>query len=285
MGTSVFTIILQPGYFRVFCRCSGRVLGAVMSYQLPVYSPTQLNMYRACPHRYYRKYVRKDMPPEPFSPAMARGGVAHKLLQHGFRRFAGRGDFPTDIEERARGYLLSYDYQNREQFEKDVRSIVEWVRFAFNSFDPRCRIVLVERQLDYTQRNSAGNPLYRLLAQIDLLVEHPGGRFEHIDWKTSRAMIPDPIQTLISFIVVHEHLKVTPRDIRTSVAFLTHRRALPIDTSRETVRPIWDEIRHLIGRIRSGTDWGATRNDFCAYCPLNENGCPLEPVNYLDLDA
>jgi RecB family exonuclease len=254
-----------------------------MSSTLPMYSPAKINLYRLCPHRYFRRYISNDLPPMPFSEAVARGDVAHKLIQHGFRRYKARGSFPDDLEVRARGYLRKYRYQNGEQFEADVRSIVEWVQYAFDSFDRRCSVVLAEQHLSYTRRNSARTPIYRLEARIDLLIEYPDGRFEQIDWKTGKWFKPDPIQSLISFVVVHERLKVAPDAIRTTVVSLPQRRPQFIEISREAARPTWDDVRAAIRDIRKDTTWPARANPFCPNCPLFENGCPLGGPHFLDM--
>ena len=49
--------------------------------KLPPLSYTHLSAFKTCPHRYYRQYVKKDLPRAEASEAMSRGIEAHKALE------------------------------------------------------------------------------------------------------------------------------------------------------------------------------------------------------------
>ena len=52
---------------------------------LPPWTYTSLNDFDNCPHKYFRKYVLKDLPKEPASPEMKVGIEAHAMMEQAIK--------------------------------------------------------------------------------------------------------------------------------------------------------------------------------------------------------
>lgn len=248
---------------------------------LPVYSPTRLNLYQRCPYAYWRTYIDRSMPEMPPTPAQIRGAVTHQILNLALGAFRDGKPLPDDISEQAYELLSRYDQLEPTQVVYDTRWVSDCATFALDHFNPECEVILIEDTVAYTHEDR-----FRLLSRADALLRHPDGSFEVIDWKTGQTDFVDRIQALMLYIGALTYLSreygATPDDIRVTLAFLGHRRHVEVDTSRETSRPVWEEIKRLIREIQRSREWPASANPLCEYCPLYGNGCPLEGTNYLE---
>lgn len=253
-----------------------------MSRSLPVYSPSKLNQYQQCPYAYWRRYIDRSMPKIPPTPSQIRGAVVHQILNLALGGFRDGGDLPVDVSEQAYELLCEYDQLEPTQTIYETQWVSDCATFALDHFDTECEVVLVEDTVAYTHEDR-----FRLMSRADAVLRYPDDTFEVIDWKTGKSDFIDRIQALILYIGAITYLKreygAEPDSIRVTLAFLNHRKHAAVDTSREASKPIWDEIKHLIRSIQRSREWPAVSNPLCEYCPLYNNGCPLES-SYLDID-
>jgi RecB family exonuclease len=259
-----------------------------MSQRIPVYFPSQLNLYDSCPYAYWKKYVDRSMPTVPTTPAQARGTSIHAILNAALKRFAGGGDLPEDVRDEAGEQMQSYPHLESEQVEHDIDYIEQCVEFALDHFDISTTPVMIERNTEFLWKTRSGYPFALLKARVDAILRHADGTFEIIDWKSGGSTYPDAIQNLLLFVTAREYLrdKFAARDdqIRLTIAYLGVRDYVPIETTRESMYPVWRAVGEMIRQIQAGKHWRATENNLCGHCPLHANGCPLEGPNYLDME-
>jgi RecB family exonuclease len=272
----------QPGHFGVFRRSVDCAQGTGMSYRLPVYSPSKLNMYQRCPYSYRRRYIDRSMPSAPPSPAQVRGAVTHQILNLALSDFRDGKGLPDDVSDLARQLLRKYEQLSDGHIEHETQWVSELATFALDHFDTTCEVIVVEDQVEYVHQDR-----FRLSARADAILKHEDGTFEVVDWKTGSSDYHDSLQYLILFVsalsYVKSEFRAGPQSLRVTAANLQGRRYTRINTSREASLPVWRTIKGLIRSIWRERKWKATRNSLCPYCPLFENGCPLGGPHFLDM--
>jgi RecB family exonuclease len=255
-----------------------------MSTWLPVYSPTKLNMYRRCPHSYWRRYIARSMPEVPPGPALIRGMVTHQILNLSLGGFQAGAGLPDDVSDMARTLVGKYPQLLPGQAEIEIVQTTDMATYALDHFDVTCEVIMVEDNVEHLQEGR-----FRLMARADVILRHADGTYEVIDWKTGASDFQDSLQYLILYVGALSRLKadygVMADAVRVTVANLRLKQYTSIDTSRETSLPVWANIKKLIRAIETDRTWKPRQNRLCPYCPLYDNGCPLEGPNYLDLDA
>ncbi len=242
----------------------------------PVFYPTQLSVYTQCPERYLRKYVERRRVEEGFSPALAKGQAAHTILAECFDLYRCKGAFPTNLRDRAEYYLPRGPYPHDRAWLHDVASIVDQVEFGLISFDRSAEVLAIEDAYEYAYPGSAGCPLFVLRAKVDRVIRYQDGAIEHADYKTGNGTYTDPIQNVVSRIVVGQHFRGEYTAVRSSTVFLAGQAVRVDELTREQVQEVWQQIKQTVRAITSGDDWQPRRSSLCEWCPFYGNGCSLD---------
>lgn len=253
-----------------------------------IFYPSQLNLYRQCPERYHHKYVLRERVAEEFSRPLAVGIATHELAAVCFKEQLNHGAMPAFLEQRAEDLLPATAYPSilLPFYRDDIASVVSTVKWMLSRFSGAERIVGIERTLSYAFSGNASCDPFTLRAKIDLVVEHPDGTLEHIDFKTGRFK-RDPIQEISSRIVMGA---AYGRDfpypkIRSTILFGAEQRVVSETLSKEDCLPTWREIREIANTIMTGSCWAPETSPLCEWCPYFENGCSLSASNTSWSDA
>lgn len=143
-------------------------------------------------------------------------------------------------------------------------------------------VLLAETTLGFNHR-PPGRPAFRLEARLDLVVLHPDGTLEHVDYKTGRFEV-DEAQNLIARLVVGRNADALAAGrafagneaIRTSVLYLGERRGWSRIYRRDEARQEWEALRETATAIVAGAatpvvgslSWLPRRNALCGFCPF-----------------
>ncbi len=243
-----------------------------------VFYPSHLTLYRQCPERYFHKYVERRKVAEPFSPALARGNVAHAILAECFDQYRRQRTFPIDLQERVEALLPPLPYPDDRAWRFDVATVLDHVKFALMEFDGTSRLLATEGTYDYPYPGGRDCPPFILRAKVDRVLHHPDGGLEHTDYKTGREQAIDPIQNVASRIVVRHNFGGDYAYIRSSTMFLASLSTRSDDLTREQVQVTWREIKQTASAILSATEWPPVRSALCEWCPFYGSGCSLDPA-------
>ena len=247
--------------------------------KLPTLTPTMLATFARCPQQYAFKYVQKLKPvEETFSPDLARGNAAHNVLGAVLRQFQRTQAFPINLQERAESQLPRDGYAGDEAWEADVEKVVGWVKWALMAFDGTARVVAVERPFEYVFPGNGDCASFRLRAIVDLVLEHPDGSIEHLDWKTGTGYRIDPIQNVVSRIVVGQAFPKQPH-LLSSTAFLASETTRTDELAYDEVKAGWGTIKELAAAIMAEREFFPISNPLCPWCPFSGQGCSLFPAS------
>ena len=266
---------------------------APASYRLATFWPSQLKLYLECPERYYHKYVARRRGVESFSRDLARGIALHAVLADCFTEYQRTRGFPMRIRERVERQLRQVEYPPELEagLAEDVESVTAWVKWVLSEFDCTTEVLGVEQTLSFYFRGAAPCPACLFRAKVDLVLAHPDGSLEHVDLKGGRVR-SDPIQEVLTRIVVGaEHGERHPV-IRTTTLFAAERRRVSAVLERDAYREIWETIKRAVTEIQAGGHWTPSPSPFCGTCPYFGNGCSIsieptgagDPIAWLDAD-
>ncbi|MDQ3549339.1 MAG: PD-(D/E)XK nuclease family protein, partial [Chloroflexota bacterium] len=197
----------------------------------------------------------------------------HSVLAQAFDTFRTTRALPINLRERIEAQLPSAIYDTIDARDADVEKVLGWVHHALAAFDGAAKVRAVERTFEYVFHGTDSTPAFVLRATVDLVVEHPSGEIEHIDWKTGASTYPDMIQTITSRIVVGQAYPAQP--IRTTTMYLAAGTTESGILTRDEVRETWENIKTIVTGIQRDQDWLPSSNPLCPYCPFYQNGCSL----------
>ena len=248
---------------------------SIVAARPPIYYPTQLTLYRQCPERYFHRHVERRRVEEGFSPALAKGQAIHAILAEYFDTYRREGGFPTDLRDRAEYYLPRGPYPHDKAWQHDVATIIAQVEFALLSFDRTAVVVATEVTYEYAYPGSPDCPPFTLRAKVDRVIRYQDGTLEHADYKTGSGTRIDPLQNVISRIVVGQQFRGELSLILSASIFLAGQ-SLRVDRlTREQVQETWREIKETARAIVEAKEWPASRSPLCAWCPFSSDGCSL----------
>jgi hypothetical protein len=241
----------------------------------PAYTPTKLNAYRRCPAEYHARFVAKQPTRVDPNLSLVRAIGAHAVIRQALDHYRQVAGYPIDLRDRVLAQLPADAYPTAVAREADVDVVLGWVHRALSSFDGTSTIRAVERTYEYLFPGSADVSAFILRSTIDLVLEHPDGTIEHIDWKTGASTWYDEIQTVVSRIVVGRAFP--DRAVRSTTAYLGADTTRSELLTREQARPVWEEIKRIVRAMDGDSDWLPTSNPLCPNCPFYGTSCPLYP--------
>ncbi len=249
--------------------------------RLPIFYPSHIKLFRECPERYYHKYVARRRVVEPFSRPLAKGIATHEVLADYFAEFRANRSFPINIQQHAEVQLLRAGYppELATTWDDDVADVVAFVQWALARFDGTATVLGIEETLGYAHNREA-DPVcpqpFLLRAKVDLVLSHPDGTLEHLDFKSGRAQ-RDPIQEIASRVVVGSEYGDEYQTVRTTTYFVAEQTAVSEIIDRSTCREAWKTIRETVNAILTNTTWQPEPSPLCQFCPFFGNGCSADP--------
>ncbi len=250
---------------------------ATTAQRIPTFTPTMLATYERCRLLYQRRYVDRNLPPEPFNPTFARGNAAHRVLEGAYRHYQRHQTLPVDLQARVEAQLPLVHYPDKAAWEGDVSTVLDWVKWDLLAFDGTARVAAVERTFEYAFPGNGDCGPWRLRHIPDLVLEHADGTIEHLDRKTGNGYHVDELQRVAARIVVGQAVTERPR-VLSSTTFLVHQAVRTEELSYEAVKTGWERMKTLAVGILAGEAGIPTENPLCPWCPLYQAGCPLFPA-------
>ncbi len=245
--------------------------------QLRTYYPSYLKTFDQCPERYLHKYVERTPTNEPFSVALAKGDVAHKVLEHSARQLLRRGTLPADLRALVQARLPCEPYPSELAWTSDVEELVRQVRRGLTYIDTN--ILCTETTLKRPFSGDEECPPFILAAKVDLILqrEDEDGPFvEVVDFKTGRPGEPDLLdQVAVRYVakaLVNPRMQGQPTRIVNTVLYLADgalrwSRELDLDVCLEQ----WKEIKRLVTAIEASEAWLPVPSSACEWCPYREH--------------
>lgn len=243
--------------------------------RMPAFTPTKLSTYRRCPAAYASRYIERTSASSEPNPTLARAIGAHSVIAHALTEYQRQKTFPVHLRDLVAAQLPAKDYVDANHCESDIDLTLSWVHRALSHFDGTHSIVAVERTFEYVYPGCDEWPKFVLRSTVDLVLEHPDGTIEHIDWKTGSSTWYDAIQTVSSRIVVGA---VNPdRKIRSTTIYLGSGTSRSAELTHSDILETWGEIKALVRSILRDDGWLPQSNPLCPFCPSYFNGCSLYP--------
>jgi hypothetical protein len=183
------------------------------------------------------------------------------------------------IRERVEFHLdkLQYPTDLDTARAEDTENVTAQVKWVLSEFDCATEVVGVEQTLGYYYRGTDACAACLFRAKIDLLLAHTDGTLEYVDFKGGKVK-PDPIQEVISRIVVAAEFGKHYPEIRTTTLFVAAKKRVSAVLEREACREAWETIKRAAAEIRSGlAAWDPSPSPFCTACPYFNNGCSISP--------
>ncbi len=256
-----------------------------------VITPKHLSTFHQCPLQYHLRYRRKlrgAIPPN--APPLAEGNALHAVMRRWFRRDPDRraASDPAIVEDWLDQELAHepYDAETggdpaaRDQALHRLSGHAGW---CLDRIPGDARVHASERDFQsgplVLRRDGDGGPV-RFQARLDLVVQHPHGGVEHIDFKTGGPRATHWIQRGIERLVVAQALPVIAGQppTRTTTLYAGHRQVESVCHTPETFRSVCADLRDLARQAiepppdRRGPD--PTPAGHCAWCPFRDSACP-----------
>ena len=231
-------------------------------------TPASINSYYRCPRKFQFRYIRNVKMPFEFGPALAIGSVAHKALAEMFRwRRDERA--VASVESHVTPFLLKERYppgSGDSLRTEHLPIIMDHVEAALRALPVEVQIVDIEREFDYSFRNSMIGEEVTIASRVDLVIRHGGGIVDHIDFKTG-SQGGDPIQNFLSRVTVMNHIDAPGEQVRT-VNVLTRTGMYDVvPSAREAHVHIWDIVRGAIRDLSADTEWAPRPEPaICRWC-------------------
>lgn len=238
------------------------------------FSPRQLQLYRACPERYYRTYIGNEKFHAAFNPGMLRGSAVHKVLARAFEARQD-GEIIDDLRPWATLFLPRSLYAKAgalEEWTTDLELVIALSKIGLARVPVNASIVSIERSFSTVLPTSSPVAGATLAGKVDLLVRHPGGPLEHIEFKTGSAG-PDPYQEVICRIGVCSEHNVRGDELKSTTMQLTTGADYVIGGDRTQLVIVLAEIEETVAEIWGATRWPARENDRCQFCEYRDTVC------------
>ena len=258
-----------------------------------VVTPKQLTIFHRCPlhhHLQFRRKLRGAVPPD--TPPLAEGNALHTVMRRWFRRDADRriaadpaivdGWLDEALPDQPYAAIRADDPDARDRALHRLSGQAGW---CLGEIPDDVLVRATERQfqtgpLRLGEPGSADRGPVRFQARLDLLVEHPDGGIEHIDFKSGSPRSTHWIQRGLERLVVGDGYPVAPGapPTRTTTLYAGHRQVESICHTEETFRSTRADLRDLTVRMLATPPCPAAPEPapagHCAWCPYRETACP-----------
>ena len=250
---------------------------------MPLYSYSQLSMYRECPLRYrlrYRDRIRRDI--EGIEAFL--GTVVHEVLQKCYNN--ARHSKINTLDELLTYYAELWQQQwhdeiiiNNQELTRDHyitlgRKLIETYYQRYAPFDTDITIA-TEMRLVFPLDDS---DKYKMTGIIDRLSRTPDNTYQIHDYKTS-AYLPSQEDADNDQQLALYHLGVKNKwpdieNISLIWHYLAFDRELVSVRSDEAIRQLADDTIRLINEIQSTIDFSPRESNLCRWCEYPDL-CPM----------
>jgi PD-(D/E)XK nuclease superfamily len=196
-----------------------------------IWSYSFLRDFRNCPQKAFRKYVRRDLPPED-SPALREGIAVHQALEDHINKGAPA---PPHLEPHTRPLIA-----------KGARAEVK-----------------LGMTKDRTPAGFWDDPWGR--GKVDVLLIDPPAAFI-VDWKTGKVR-EDPHELLVQAMLVKANHPGVSR-VSGCFTWLKEGRMGKIHDLTDIDRTYHDTVDVMAEAESYGEDWPVKPNALCAWCPV-----------------
>ncbi len=243
-----------------------------------VVAPKHLVAYNQCSlkhHLAFRRKLRGDFRP---NCSMAEGNALHQVMRRWFRSTSDwrAGADPAVISRWLREELDESHYQVPTEHLSAMRTVADHAAWCLDQIPSDVAVRLSERELQAAPVRIGDRPV-RFQARVDLIVQHPDGEIEHIDFKTGGPQEDHWIQRGVERLVVGA---AHPADggrpaTRTTTLYAGPRLADSQCHTVESFRSTKAELRDLAHRMLSDDAPAPTPSGRCAWCAFRDAGCPV----------
>jgi hypothetical protein len=242
-------------------------------------SPASINSYYRCPRKFQYRYIRNVKMPFRFSPALAIGGVTHKVLAEVFRnRRDGLPAHPTNSLIERYIKLERYPTENGDELRAEHSPIIgNHVEQALDLLPAGAIVVDVERPFDYAFISGGLSDPVSVESRVDLVIRHGDGVFDHIDFKTG-SQSGDIIQNFISRVTVANSLDLPSAKLRTVNVLTKSGEYEVIPSDRKQHEHTWHLVKDTIIRLSVDTEWTPRPEPaVCRWCDFRSICSHAEP--------
>ena len=246
--------------------------------KIAVIAPKHLVAYNQCSlrhHLMYRRRLRGDFRPD---RSMAEGNALHHVMRRWFRSTSDwrAGADPTVISRWLREELVESHYELPADHLVAMRSVADHAAWCLDQIPSDVAVRLSEKDVQSTPVRIGDHPV-RFQARVDLIVQHPDGEIEHIDFKTGGPQEDHWIQRGVERLVVgaaHPAGAGRPAT-RTTTLYAGPRLADSQCHTVESFQATRAELRDLAHRMLTDDAPQPTPSGRCAWCAFREAGCPV----------
>jgi hypothetical protein len=248
--------------------------------------PSHLELYEQCPRKFVLKVVERRRVEEAFSPALAKGKIAHEVLKICTAELRDNAAVPADLRALVAPRLPREEYDSPLSWESDVAEVVEWVKYGLSYIDPTATILGVEKFLDRSFKlDGCGDQPIPLGAVIDLVLlrtDANGDRYvEIVDYKTGKNLDQSRFAPVIARFVLKSMLAAYFPDTKFAPVVYTElylAKQVPRsrDLNLDDCLKEWEEVTRVVADIQAEEAWEPSPSPLCQWCPFNGNGCWAE---------
>lgn len=247
-----------------------------------ILTPTAIGIAEPCKERYRLDRIVRYRPQTPPSPAARRGTGAHAVLAlyAAHRRDLGRD--PEDLGRLVDEVLAQMHYPEPTDRRLDAPIVLGLVDGGVPAIpDPwdETQILGIEETLEMFCEGGGEYPPFGLRARLDLILGHPDGTIEAVDYKSSARGYRDEMRDGIWHLLLHERYgRDRPILLTTHYLASSYRRTVAL--SEDEVVRVRERIGELALDIATETEWVPTPHTGCGWCPYRLDGCSLGPKPY-----
>lgn len=243
-----------------------------------VVSPKQLAIFNQCALRHHLTVRRKHRGNYVPTSRMGEGLALHAVLRRWFRTSSvwRAGADPEVVSRWMAEELAASHYDAPTEHRLALRTVAGHAAWCLDHIPADVTVRLTERQLQTGLLWIAERPV-RFQARVDLVVEHPDGEIEHIDFKTGGPQEDHWIQRGVERLVVgvaHPILDRPPT--RTTTLYAETRQTDSERHTTDSFRPTRTALHELTGRMLTNDVPEPTPSARCGWCPFRDAGCPVQ---------
>ena len=240
--------------------------------------PKHLVTFNQCALKYHLQYRRKLRGGFQTTPPMAEGLALHAVMRRWFRSTSDWrvGARPTVISSWLAEELAGDVYDAPTEHRLALRTVADRAAWCIGQIPADVEVRSTERAFQ-TAPLRFGDRRVRFQARIDLVVAHPDGEIEHIDFKTGAPQEDHWIQRGVERLIVgavHPAGSGRPAT-RTTTLYAAVQQVDSRCHTPETFQATNIELRDLTGRMLTDAASAPTASIRCEWCPYREAGCTL----------
>ena len=243
-----------------------------------VIAPKHLVAYNQCSlkhHFEFRRRLKGDFRPNRF---VSEGNALHNVMRRWFRSTSDwrAGADPAVIAHWLHRELDDSHYEEPTEHLLAMRTVADHAAWCLDQIPSDVTVRLSEKDVQSPPVRIGDHPV-RFQARVDLIVQHPDGEIEHIDFKTGGPQEDHWIQRGVERLVVGA---AHPADADRPATRTTTLYAGPrlTDSQRhtpESFRSTRAELRDLAHRMLHDVAPAPTPSGRCAWCAFRDAGCPV----------